>query len=267
LSVRGVLFDLDGTIYTDTGLVPGVLDTLRALRTRRIPYRFVTNTTGRSRRELQDRLLGYGFEARPDEILTPVLAAVAVCRERGHGLIAPLVPEGTLEDFDGLALAGGISGRSSSSIPAAVVIGDLGELWTFRLLQEAFSLVLGGAELIALSRDRFWHKAGRLELDAGPFVAALEYATGKAALVTGKPSTEFYRAAVSALGLPPEVPGGEVVMVGDDLWSDVQGAQRSGLRGWLVRTGKFREQQLEESGIRPDRILESAADVASLVDL
>ncbi|HTG49821.1 MAG TPA: HAD-IA family hydrolase, partial [Gemmatimonadales bacterium] len=113
--------------------------------------------------------------------------------------------------------------------------------------------------LVALSRDRYFRQGERLALDAGPFVAALEYASGSTAAVAGKPSPGFFAAAVRSLGLAADR---SVAMVGDDLWSDVQGAQRAGLQGWLVRTGKFREDVLEASGIAPDRVLGSIADLS-----
>jgi ribonucleotide monophosphatase NagD (HAD superfamily) len=116
---------------------------------------------------------------------------------------------------------------------------------------------MAGAALVALSRDRYFRHGERLALDAGPFVAALEYAAGTTATVAGKPSAAFFGAAVGSLGLAPD----QVAMVGDDLWSDVDGAQRAGLQGWLVRTGKFREDVLRRSAITPDRILSSVADV------
>ena len=139
-----------------------------------------------------------------------------------------------------------------------MILGDLGEGWTYGLLQEAFEHVMGGASIIALSRDRYWQRGGRLALDAGPYVAALEYATGSAATVAGKPSPAFYEAALRSLGVTDP---GQAAMVGDDLWSDVQGAQRAGLQGWLVRTGKFREETLRGAGITPDRVLSSAAEL------
>jgi len=98
-----------------------------------------------------------------------------------------------------------------------------------------------------------------LALDAGPFVAGLEYATSRAAILAGKPSPEFFRAAVASLPAGSAESG--LAMIGDDLWSDVRGAQEAGYRGWLVRTGKFREDALQESGIIPDRILESITDL------
>jgi ribonucleotide monophosphatase NagD (HAD superfamily) len=115
---------------------------------------------------------------------------------------------------------------------------------------------MGGAPLIALSRDRYWLREGKLVLDAGPFVAGLEFAAGRSAIIAGKPSAVFYGAALRSMGI------GQVetaAMIGDDLWSDVQGAQQAGLQGWLVKTGKYREASLAESGIKPDRILESIA--------
>ena len=139
-------------------------------------------------------------------------------------------------------------------------MGDLGRDWKFDLLQEAFTSILAGADLVALSRDRYFLKQGVLTLDAGPFVVALEHASGKTARVAGKPSRDFYQAAIARLGQPPE----RIAMVGDDLWSDVEGAQLAGLQGWLVRTGKFREETLGSSGIQPDRVLASVAQILAV---
>jgi phospholysine phosphohistidine inorganic pyrophosphate phosphatase len=254
----GLLVDLDGTLYTGDAAIPGAADALSGLRTQAVPFRLVTNTTSRSRRMLVDRLAGYGLAVAPEEIVTATLAGVELVRVAGYGRVAPFVPAGALEDMDGLALAGGTSGRPRAAADV-VVLGDLGERWTFALLQEAFEQLMAGAALVALSRDRYFRQGDRLALDAGPFVAALEYAAGVSAAVAGKPSPAFFEAAVRSLGLAADR---SVAMVGDDLWSDVQGAQRAGLQGWLVRTGKFREDVLQGSGITPDRILSSIADLA-----
>jgi HAD superfamily hydrolase (TIGR01458 family) len=265
--MRGFLFDLDGTMYTDAGAVPGALETIGALRTRGIPFRFVTNTTGRPRSKLVERLRGYGLEVSADEILTPVRAAVVICQEQGYRPVAPYVPAATLEDLEGLDLVAGTTKQPvGQTSPRAVIIGDLGDLWTYDLLQEAFGFLLDGAELIALSRDRYWLKGDRLVLDAGPFVMALEYAASRTARVTGKPMKHFFDAAAKGLGLPPEVSTREIAMIGDDLWSDVRGAQEAGYQGWLVRTGKFRAEQLNESGVVPDRVVRSVGEIEGLRD-
>jgi HAD superfamily hydrolase (TIGR01458 family) len=258
------LFDLDGTLYTDAGRTPGGPELLRRLRDRKVPYRFVTNTTSRPRRLLVERLRGCGYDVGRDEIQTPITAALTVARARGYRVVAPFVPIPALEDLEGFKFVGGtaFSGTTSPSAhPDAVIIGDLGEAWTFEHLQQAFEYLMQGADLLALSRDRYFLTTRGLTLDAGPFVAALEYATGKGATVAGKPSPDFFRAAAAGLGLPQNTDPREIAMVGDDLWSDVEGAQRAGYQGWLVRTGKFREDRLRESGIVPDRVIESVASV------
>ncbi len=251
------LLDLDGTLYAGDAALPGAAAALARLRAAAVPFRLVTNTTSRSRRMLVERLAGYGLAVSPEEVVTATLAGVALVEAAGYARVAPFVPAGALEDMDTLTLCGGTSGRPSAAADV-VVLGDLGGRWTFALLQEAFEQLMAGAALVALSRDRYFRQGDRLVLDAGPFVAALEYASGRAAVVAGKPSAAFFHAAVRSLGLTPDR---QVAMVGDDLWSDVQGAQGAGLQGWLVRTGKFREDALAGSDVVPDRLLGSVADL------
>jgi phospholysine phosphohistidine inorganic pyrophosphate phosphatase len=253
------LLDLDGTLYAGGSAVPGAPEAVERLRGRNVPFRLVTNTTSRSRAMLVERLRGFGFAVEPQEIFTATLAGAAMARDLGVQVVAPFMPAPALVDLSGLRLVGGSSGRAPEGVPEAVMLGDLAEGWSYQMLQEAFEYVMGGAAIIALSRDRYWQRGNRLALDAGPFVAALEYATSAAARVAGKPSPAFYAAALASLGLPADTRG---AMVGDDLWSDVQGAQRAGLEGWLVRTGKFREEALRDSGIVPDRVLPSVAALA-----
>jgi HAD superfamily hydrolase (TIGR01458 family) len=256
-SPSAYLLDLDGTLYGGGAAIPGAVGAVARLRARDVPFRLVTNTTSRSRRVLVDRLSAYGFDVHQEEIVTATLAGVELVRAAGYGAVAPFVPAGALEDMAGLALRGGSSGRPRGPVEA-VILGDLGERWSFALLQEAFEQLMAGAALIALSRDRYFRDGARLTLDAGPFVTALEYAAGASARVAGKPSPDFFGAAVRSLGLTPSR---DVAMVGDDLWSDVEGAQRAGLQGWLVRTGKFQETALAATAIVPDRILASVAEL------
>jgi HAD superfamily hydrolase (TIGR01458 family) len=265
LGAAALLLDLDGTLYVHGAPVPGAPETVAALRRGGVPFRFVTNTTSRPREALVTRLRDYGFGAEPDEILTPVTAAGGLARERGHRVLAPFFPATSLVDLEGFELRGGTSGREASSRPDAVLVGDLGEQWTFGLMQEAFGYLIEGALLIALSRDRYWRRGDQLALDAGPFVAGLEYATSRDAILAGKPSPEFFHAAVASLGgrVSAEPP---LAMIGDDLWSDIRGAQQAGYQGWLVRTGKFREDALRQSGITPDRILDSVADLRAAAE-
>jgi HAD superfamily hydrolase (TIGR01458 family) len=259
MTLPALLIDLDGTLYTDAGAIPGAVAAVARLRRSDQPFRFVTNTTRRSRRGLVERLRGYGFAVDPQEVFTSVLAGVRVLRERGIRRVAPFVAPDTLEDLAEFELGGGTAAaRAAPATPQAVVIGDLGEQWTPALLNEAFRYLLDGALLLAFQRDRYWLGKTGLELDAGPYVAALEYATGTQAVISGKPSPGFYLGALSEMGISGP---GSAAMVGDDLWADVAGAQGAGLQGWLVRTGKFRQDVLERGGVRPDRVLDSVADI------
>jgi HAD superfamily hydrolase (TIGR01458 family) len=210
------------------------------------------------------RLADYGIALERERIFTAVVAGALWLSARGVRRIAPFVAPETLEDLEGFELAGGVLSTPPVSEPDAVVVGDLGDRWSHRLLNEAFRYVRGGAHLLALQRGRYWLGPTGLEVDAGAYVAALEYATGVEAIVCGKPNPEFFRSALASFGnaVPPDG-GRSVAMVGDDLWSDIEGAQAAGLQGWLVRTGKYRVEDLERSGIRPDRVIDSVADLGT----
>ena len=145
--------------------------------------------------------------------------------------------------------------------PDAVIMGDLGEAFGFDILNRAFRMVMDGAELVALQKNRFWMAETGLSLNAGPFVAAIEYATGTEATVVGKPSKSFFALVLEGLGGDP----GRAAMVGDDVETDVGGAIRAGLAGILVRTGKYREDFVRSSGIKPTAVVDSIADVPALL--
>jgi len=247
-NVQAIVLDLDGTLYTSDGVIPGALEVVQALKGMGIPLRFLTNTTSRGRAALAEKLIGMGFPVTLNEVYGPLWAAGEFLRGRGASAYL-LVPEGALPDFAGVPV--------DEEHPDYVVVGDLGDAWTFEQLNRAFRLVLEqGAQLIGLGRSRYWRAADGLRLDAGPFIAALEYATGRAATIIGKPERSLFEAVLHDLGLPAE----RVAMVGDYVDMDVKGAQHAGLCGVLVRTGKFRQSDLAR-GVWPNLTLDSVADL------
>jgi phospholysine phosphohistidine inorganic pyrophosphate phosphatase len=251
--LNGLLIDLEGTVYEAGRAIPGAREALAELGRRGVPHVFVTNTTSRPRRALVSELAAMGIDVKLERIFTAPVAAREYLKERGwlhcHLLVRPAV----LEDLKG------IEGDDVS--PQAVVVGDIGEDFSYISLNRAFRLLLEGAELVTLARNRFYRAADGLVLDQGPFVAALEHASGKEAILVGKPAPMFYRAALSALGLPAS----EVAVIGDDLEAEVAGAHAAGMRGILVRTGKFREEELSRSEARPDAILDSLKGITTLL--
>jgi phospholysine phosphohistidine inorganic pyrophosphate phosphatase len=254
---RAILFDLDGTIYEHGIALPGAPEAVAALQRRGIQVGFVTNTTSRSRRLLSERLTHMGMEAPLERIATALLAGAEHLKAEGFTRIAPLVPEKALEDLSGFEI--------TAVRPQAVIVGDLDDQWSYQILNTAFRQLMDGAELIAFSVDRYWQDADGLVLDCGPFVKALEYASGREAVVCGKPAAEFYRTALASLGPWALEHPEEVLMVGDDLWGDIQGAQDAGLKACLVRTGKFREDVFAKSGVHPDHLIESVGEIASVL--
>lgn len=254
--MRGVLLDLDGVLYVGEQAVPGAVDAVEWLRRHSIPHLFLTNTSSRPRSSLVAKLAGIGVDVTEADVLTPAVAAASWLRASCPGRPALFVPEQTSAEFADLEPLPAGAGDEAAS----VVVGDLGEAWDFPTLNRAFRLLMGEPRpaLVALGMTRYWRAADGLRLDAGAFVRALEYASGVEAVVMGKPAAAFFAAAVRRLDLPSE----DVVMVGDDVRADVDGAQRSGLAGVLVRTGKFTEADVH-GDVTPRAVLESVADLPS----
>ncbi len=252
----GVLLDIDGVLNVGDEAVPGARDAIAALRGAGVPMRLVTNTTSRPRAAVVDRVQRLGFQIETTDVLTPAKMAVELCRERGYERVALVVAHALREDLTELRAV-----TTPGSAVDAVIIGDLGPGFTYNILNGAFRSLLRGADLIALQRNRFWRRPEGIVMDAGPFIAALEYASGREATVVGKPSAAFFHAAVEELGLAPA----QVAMIGDDLEADVGGAIAAGLAGIQVRTGKFRVDDLEASEVQPTMVIDSIADVPALV--
>jgi HAD superfamily hydrolase (TIGR01458 family) len=250
-----LLLDIDGVLYVGDRPIPGAVEALDELRGLSGGIRLVTNTTSRPRRAIVAHLHELGFDVAAHEVLTPAALAVRHCRERGHRAVRLLVSEALREDLKELEPSG------SAEATDALVLGDLGDGFTADVLNGAFRLLMDGAELVALQHNRFWRRADGLVLDVGAYSAALEYASGKEAVVVGKPSPDFFAAALSDLDAAPDM----AVMVGDDVEADVGGALAAGLRGVLVRTGKFRADLLESSKVTPTAILDSITELPALL--
>jgi HAD superfamily hydrolase (TIGR01458 family) len=234
-------------------LLPGADEAVKRLRGAGIALRFVTNTTAHSRSQTLEKLRDFGIELEEDELVTPAALARRHCEDAGHRTVALIMNDDVKADFEGL--------EEADTDVDAVIMGDLGEQFGFRILNQAFRLVMDGAELVALQKNRFWLTADGLSLDAGPFVAAIEYATGKDAFVVGKPSPRFFEIVLADLGADRD----SVAMAGDDIETDIGGALDAGIAAVLVRTGKYREDFVRDSGIEPTATIDSVAELPELL--
>ena len=253
-SWQALLIDIDGVLHVGSEPIEGARQALDVLRARSVPFRLVTNTTSRSRRLVVERLVAMGLDIAEAEVLTPAALAVRHCRDRGYARVALHVAPALREDLAGL-------NDVRSGDVEAVIVGDLGEEFTYERLNTIFRQLHDGAELVALQRNRVWQREDGLVLDAGPFVVALEYAMGREATVIGKPSPAFFDAALAELG----VEAADTAMVGDDVEADVGGALGAGLDAVLVRTGKFRDEAVRASGIRPTIVIDTIVDLVPLL--
>jgi HAD superfamily hydrolase (TIGR01458 family) len=262
--VRAVLIDIDGVLTVSWKPLPGALAAVQALRAADMPFALVTNTTSRTRSRIAATLADAGFPVGPDDVLGAPAATAAHLREHHPGAACLLLSSGDVaDDLDGIRLVG------PDDDVDVVVLGGAGPEFTYEALDTVYRHLQHGAELVAMHRNLYWRTEAGLQLDAGAFLLGLEKAADIEAVVLGKPSGAFFAAALSTLG----VGRSEVVMVGDDLEADVLGAQRAGITGVLVRTGKFTDkdeeggQDEDGSDDRPRHVVDSIADLPGLLGL
>ncbi|MFH8897467.1 HAD-IIA family hydrolase [Streptomyces coeruleorubidus] len=258
-SVRAVLVDIDGVLTLSWRPLPGAVEALREIRDAGLAVLLVTNTTSRTRASIAGTLADAGFPVSAEDILTAPAATASHLAERCPGARCALLNSGDIaEDLDGVIV---IDPADSGAVPDVVLVGGAGPEFGYAALDRAFGHLQRGARLVAMHRNLYWRTAEGLRLDSGAFLAGLEQAARVEAEITGKPARAFFEAALARLGAS----AGEAVMVGDDVESDVLAAQRAGITGVLVRTGKFQPDALRAADGTPDHVIDSFADLPALL--
>jgi len=259
MPIRAALIDIDGVLTVSWQPLPGAVAAMRQLRAAGLPLALVTNTTSRPRASIAEALEAAGFPVTAADILTAPAIAAAYLRERYPGARCLLLNSGRIDaDLAGVALAG-----PDDPGPADVVlIGGAGEEFSYRALNRAFGQLQRGATLVAMHRGLYWRTSDGLQLDSGAFVAGLEQAAGVEAEVVGKPAAAFFGTALAHLGTDPA----HTLMVGDDIETDVLAAQRCGLTGVLVKTGKYLPSAHRNATGTPDHVLDSFAVLPALLE-
>ncbi|HYE34733.1 TIGR01458 family HAD-type hydrolase [Methylocaldum sp.] len=255
-NIKGILFDLDGVLYVGSRTIEGAPETVRRIRARGYPIRVITNTSTQSLASLHSKLLKLGFGIECAEILSAPQAVLRYLKRCGSPPCTLLLAEDVKSDFADID-------EVDIDEAECIVVGDIGEAWTYNLLNRVFDRLIQGAKLIAVHKNRFWQTETGLKMDIGGFVAALEYCSGVRATVMGKPSPDFFRIALQDMGLKAR----EAAVVGDDIDSDIGGGQKAGLTGILVKTGKYRASYVNASSIHPDKIIDSVNELPALLDL
>lgn len=254
MDVRAVLLDLQGVLYEAGVPFDGAVDAIERMARAGLSLRFLTNTTTRPLAAISERMRDMGFAVDDSQIFTPSVAARGVLDERGMTRVRLAADPALAEDFAGYALC--------DEGAEAIVLGDLERDFTWELLNDLFAAMRLGALLIALHKNRYCRRGDDLGLDLGPFVVALEYATRSEAVVVGKPSATFFQMALRDMGTDPAA----VVMVGDDIDSDIGGGRSAGMTTVQVRTGKYTKGD-DDVSVQPTHRIDSIRNLPELLGL
>lgn len=247
-----ILIDFDGVIKLGDTPAPDAGNFLRFLIANKVPAFIISNSTLRTGKEITqfliDNNLPYEVPAMTatDATLHYVKAhykKVSVyCIDKIKKLFAEFIVDEN---------------------PEAVIIGDNGENWNYNLMNEIFQKVYNGAEIIAMHKNRFWYPGGEnLSLDAGSFIKAIEYGANKEAVLIGKPSPIYFQSALELLNVPKD---SKFIMVGDDIESDVNAAQKIGGTGILIYTGKTKYPLSSKVKIKPDFEAQNLTEIIEII--
>lgn len=244
---------MDGVFIQSGNLLPGALETVNILKAKNIPFRFLTNTTTKSKKTLHKQLIRLGIKCEEKHIFSAGFAGIRTIIDMGGPSCKLYISDDLKKDYKVFNL--------NNSSPELIVIGDY-KKWDTNLLNQAFNYVMAGANILALHVGKYYKTDTGFKLDAGAFVKAIEYSTGKKAIVVGKPNTLFFQEALHDLKLTQN----DVLMIGDDLYNDIYGAQRLNINGILVKTGNYSPKNIQDSTIAPDGIIDSIGDIAKILE-
>ena len=252
--VKGLLIDLEGVLYSDNKLIPGSIEVIKELRKNNLKLRFLTNTTTTPRNLIFNKLQDFGFNIKEEEIFTPIVATKNYLRDNRVKKIALVTNVGIIEEFNDYEI--------TQKNPEVVIMGDIYKNFKWEILDRIFKLVyLENSALIALHQNKYCMRDGKISLDLGPFVKAIEYSSGKKSILMGKPEKNFFYLAIKDINIKKD----NVLMIGDDIVSDIKGAKDFGVRAIQVKTGKYQNSDCDNKIVQPDERIDSIVDLLKIL--
>ena len=249
-NIEAFLIDLEGVLYSDNKLISGSIEIIKELKKEGLKLRFLTNTTTAPRKLIYEKLLNFGFDIEENEIFTPIIATKNYLRDNAVKKISLFTNIEIIEEFQEYEI--------TQKNPDAVIMGDIYKNFNWEILDRIFKLVyLNNAGLIALHQNKYCMRDGKVSLDLGPFVRTIEYASNKKSILMGKPEKNFFDLVIKDMGANKD----SVVMIGDDITSDIKGAKEFGIKAIQVKTGKFQKEYCSDKFIQPDKRLDSIIDL------
>jgi len=252
-NIQALLIDLEGVLYSDDKLISGSDKVLQDLRKKGLKLRFLTNTTTIPRNKILNKLTNYGFDIEEEEIFTPVTATKKFLEEKNIKEVFLVTSKELLSEFNNYEL--------TNKNPKAIIMGDIYKEFNWDILDKIFKLIhKHDSHLISLHQNKYCIRENEISLDLGPFVKAIEYASNKNAVLMGKPNINFFDLVIKDLDAQHE----NIVMIGDDIKSDIEGGYQAGLKTIQVKTGKYQSSD-DKNSLQPDARIKNINEVLNLL--
>ena len=254
--MKGILVDLEGVIYLGENVIEGATNAIKKIKAKNIQIRYLTNTTTAPREIILKKLKNLDIPANIDEIFTPVIAANNYLNNLKISKIFLLADESLKSDFKNFVF--------EEKKPEAIILGDIYKKFNWDKLNQVFQLInKHNSLIIALHKNRYCKREEDISLDLGPFVKALEFASSREAIVMGKPEKNFFNLAMQDMNLKNT----EVMMIGDDILSDILGAKNNDIFAIQVKTGKYQIGDESNEYEQPDERINSIKDLPGLMSI
>ena len=246
-----LLIDFDGVIRIGNRIAKEAGEFFKFISDNNIPACILSNSTLRNGNEIKKFLVDNNIKTEIPA-LTCADASLNYIKEN-YQKITVFASDTTKEMFKEFL---------TNEVPEAVLVGDMADKWSYENLNQIFRFVLDGADFIAMQKNKYWSPDDKnLYLDAGAFISSIEFATGILAKLIGKPSPIFYHSGLKALDFSKN---SDFIMIGDDIETDIEGAQKIGGKGILIYTGKTKYPLPEDCKIKPFAEIQSLNEIQSL---
>jgi HAD superfamily hydrolase (TIGR01458 family) len=251
MKFKPLLIDLDGVLKLGDSPAPDVKDFFEFINENKIPSCILSNSTLRTGELVKEFFNEHGITLSIPAI-TAFDATLSFVK-KNYNKVQVYCREYLIHHFEGMI---------DSENPEAIVIGDIEDKWNYQIVNDIFKKVFAGADLVAMHKNKYWNPQGELLIDAGAFINGIEFASGKEAILIGKPSAHYFKAALEKIDSKLEE---SFFMIGDDIENDIKAAQEIGGEGILIYTGKTKYPLEKSINIKPDFEANSLKEVMNIL--
>ncbi|NWG29634.1 MAG: HAD hydrolase-like protein [Ignavibacteriaceae bacterium] len=248
---KPLLIDLDGVLKLGNSPATDVKAFFGFINENKISACILSNSTLRTGEQVREF-----FNSHKIELTIPAITAFDAALsfvKKNYKKVQVYCRDYLIHHFEGLI---------DEENPEAIVIGDIEDRWNYQVVNDIFKKVLEGTDLVAMHKNKYWNPYGELLIDAGAFIHGIEFASGKEAILIGKPSPLYFKAALESINTDIEE---GFFMLGDDIENDIKAAQGIGGKGILIYTGKTKFPLDKSISIKPDFEAHSLKEVIDIL--